>query len=170
MKAGFSLLALSYDSIGEGFEALQKASSQDVIEMIPSASGSTLLISGEAAALEKLREQLPAPSSARLVKSVSEQVAKSWLGLENPPLKSVLVVFESSSLGDVFEAATRLEKSGYVPFDLRLLRGAKPMGYVLATGDGGPVPQTADLHGQLTMIGHPSEALKSFFEVQASNH
>lgn len=169
MKAGSSLLALTYDSIGEGFEALQRVSAQDVIEMIPSAAGASLLISGETSALEKLREQLPAPTSARLVKSVSEQVTKSWLGLENPPLKSVLVVFESSSLGDVFEAATRLEKHGYLPFDLRLLRGATPKGYVLATGDGGAVPPTADLHGQMTMIGHPSEALKSFFEVQASN-
>lgn len=167
MAPGSSLLALTYLSIGEGFEALQKVSTEEVVEFIPSAAGSSLLMSGDASKLEQLREQLPPPSSARLIRSVSEQVTKAWLGLESPPLKSVLVVFESPRLGDVFEAAMRMEQSGYVPFDLRFLRGASAMGYVLATGDGGPVPHTADLQGQMTMIGHPSDALKSFFEIRA---
>lgn len=167
MIAGSALLSVDFDSVGEGFEALQKIAAHDVLEFIPSAAGASLLISGEIASLEKLLPALPAPRHSRMIKSVSETVAKAWLGLENPPLKTVLAVFESSAIGDVFEAAVRLEKTGYLPFDLRLLRGATPKAYVLATGDAGAVPPVADLRGQLTLIGHPSDALKAFFEIRA---
>lgn len=167
MKPGSALLAVNYGSIGEGYEALQKVGKDhDVIEMIPSAAGSTLLIAGEAGALENLLRELPPPESSRLIAAVGEPVARAWLGLENPPLRSVLAVYESSAVGEVFEAAVRFEKQGYVPFDLRVLRGAQAKAYVLATGDGGEVPSVADLRGQLTLIGRPSDALRSFFELQ----
>lgn len=164
MKAGDALLVLTYDLLGTAYQAIQAVQDADVAELIPAAGETTLLLTGASRALVLMEESLPRPLSSRFLENVPASVIEAWLGLRNPPLQSQFAIFESEAIADVFEAAIRLDKAGVVPFDLRILRGAKTKAYVMATGETDAL-FLQDLNGTLTMIPGPSPLLRDFFEI-----
>lgn len=166
MEPGRSLLVLEFPTLGKAYEAAQKIEAPlELVELIPGAEGGALLASGPKEILQdySTRHGL----KGELIDAVAASVLQSYLGLENPPLQGTLIVFESPSVAALFRAAQALSDKGLRPFDLRVQRGGKPRGHVLATGS---VDQTADLvplerRGTWTLIQSPSSALKSLFEL-----
>lgn len=168
MRPGSGLLVLDYAGLGEAYGALQllKTGSVEVVELIPSAGSTILMLSGLRDELILIEKIFPVPRSRHLIESLPERTIDAWLGLQNPPLEMCLAIFESDSIGAVFEASVRFEQAGIRPFDLRILRGATVKAYVFATGEG-EWPNLSDLRGLGTKIQNPSVALKEFFEVSA---
>lgn len=166
MKPGASLAIVETPTLGGGYAAIQGVHEPlEVFELIPSGPGAVVLVSGPGAELAKWIAMFPRENS-RLVLP-SEQVIQSYLGLENPPLGQIFGCFESQRIGDVFEAAFRLEQAGWLPFDLRIQRGATLRASVFATGAGDvKEPRLQDLHGAWTSIKDPSTSLRDFFELR----
>lgn len=165
MEPGRSLLVLELPTLGKTYEAAQKIEAPlELVELIPGADGGALLVSGPKEILQDYATRHG--FRGELIDAVAAPVLQSYLGLENMPLQQTLIVFESPSVSALFRAAQALSEKGLRPFDLRVQRGGKPRGYVLATG---AVEQTAELvplerRGTWTLIQAPSAALKSLFE------
>ncbi|MBX3039887.1 MAG: hypothetical protein KF789_04150 [Bdellovibrionaceae bacterium] len=166
MKVNEGLLVCEMKSLGAAYGVVQHISreSLQVTEIIPTADGAVLLVSGPIDCLVDLLSSANEVVSNRIIPALSAQVIESYLGLKNPPLDKELFVFEGRQIGDVFEAAVRLEAAGAKPFDLRILRGGNPRAYVLATGDAGISFSADGLIGQFSRIENPNEQVRTFFE------
>lgn len=170
MKVGESLLVCDFKFLGAAYDLIHHipADGPAKLDLIPTSEGATLLVSGEINALVDLLRKAKDMNTNRLIENIGPSVIEAYLGLSNPPLSDSLVVFESRMVGDVFEAAVRLESAGYKVFDLRILRGGAPRAYVLATGAQAETPITTEnLSGQLTTFSHPGPRLREFFALSS---
>lgn len=167
MKVNEGLLVCEMKSLGAAYGVVQHISreSLQVTEIIPTADGAVLLVTGPIDALVDLLSSANDVASNRIIPSLSAQVIESYLGLQNPPLDGDLFIFEGRQIGDVFEAAVRLEAAGVKPFDLRILRGGNPRAYVLATGSPSAVFSADGLIGQFSRIENPNQTVSRFFEM-----
>ncbi|HRO66362.1 MAG TPA: hypothetical protein PL182_02225 [Pseudobdellovibrionaceae bacterium] len=167
MKANEGLLICEMKSLGAAYGVIQHISQESlrVTEIIPTAEGAVLLVGGPVDSLVELLRFASEVVSNRIIPSLSKQVIESYLALQNPPLEGNLFIFEGRQIGDVFEAAARLEAAGAKPFDLRVLRGGSPRAYVLATGGAVPSFSTDGLVGQFSRIENPNENVRKFFEI-----
>lgn len=166
MKPGQSLLVLETDFLGRAYEVVHGLpAGVELMELLPSAGGATLLLTGP---LEALRAAIDVRgvSSSDLIEHVPESVLTAYLGLENPPLQEQLLIFESPRAGALFKGAVALSDRGFLPFDLRLQRGgAKVQGYLFATGPKIDFdPSVLESRGVWTRILSPSDQIRALFE------
>lgn len=169
MKVGESLLVCEMKSVGAAYSLMQEMRPElhDTIELIPNSDGAVLMVSGKMDDLLQLLRKANDIFSSRFIENLTPAVIESYLGLQNPPLGERFMLFESRQVGDVFEAACRMESQGLTPFDLRILRGSGLRAYVMGSGPAGAAISTDGISGQLTQIENPNPVLKSYFEISA---
>ena len=167
MKTGSSLLVCEMKSVGSAYSLIQemKPEKHETVELIPNADGAVLMVSGQMDDLLQLLRKANDVFTSRFIENLSPAVIEAYLGLQNPPLSEQFMLFESRQVGDVFEAAGRMEAQGLKPFDLRILRGSGLRAYVMASGPRAASFSTDGLSGQLTSIENPNPVLKSYFEL-----
>lgn len=166
MKAGGALLILELNSVGAAYEVIQGADAAGVesVELISSVSASVVLLSGEEATLKAVAARF-SNAKSKILSNVPEGVIEAYLGLQSPPLTKSFLCFEGPRIAHVFEAACRLHGAGFLPFDLRVLRGGNELKATLLCQGAGTRPDLKDLTGTLTFIESPSTSLKNFFQI-----
>lgn len=155
-------------TLGRAYELLQKISADDVelTEVIPMSEGAALLLLGSDQILQAFTESSDSTvRNLQIIKNFSDTLLEAYLGIKNPPVSGSLMIFESSVMGDVFEAARRLDQAGAEVFDLRILRGGAPKAYLFATGQAGEGFAVEGLVGTFTQIESPQDLVKSYFEI-----
>lgn len=161
-----SILVFETVHLGQAYEALQTLpAGLESFEVISGSGVNLVILQGPEQRLRAYQESLSGTAHPRLVSPWTETLEKARLGLENPQLEKTFIVFESSRIGDVFEAAARLEKNGFNVFDLRVLRGSDLKAHLFATGDSKVGKELSDLHGTLTQIHEPSSFVRQHFEL-----
>jgi hypothetical protein len=168
-----SLGLIQVSSLGAGYEALQVASKMDdlqIHEMIPLSGSSQVLLSGKMESLVRYRKLLRTADLERstFVADPDPRILKAFYHLENHPIKSYLLVFETAFVGDLFEIMQKLFKMGLEVSDFRFPRFTGGKASVTMTGEHfadveKKLESLVSKHIHLTFIEEPSLGLRKYF-------
>lgn len=163
---GSGLLVFEFSSLGAAYQAVHRLPNEaEVIDLIPGATESTVLVSGAPAILATWQKSAELQEArAHLISSLSSNLMNAHLGLSHPALDRSLGIFEGKTVIDTWIAAEQLDRQGCHVFDLRVLRGSRTGSYLLATGDLSPW-QGQGVAGRWTHIENPAKPLADYFDV-----
>jgi hypothetical protein len=137
-KTAEACAILEFSSLGIGLMHMNQMMARDemqVLEMIQTGRGLTLLVLGGREALDELLGTLPSDDRRRnwLVTPYRPQVLRCLASLDQSPVERNLLVLESEEPGFLLQCAHQALAAGIGIVDFKIPRGALPWGHLLLT-------------------------------------
>lgn len=173
------LLVAKFNRIGSAYAFINEIADMhaQVIELVPTATGSNVIVAVEAEehvmqVFQKLTEFDSLEASKKFF-NFPEQILQRYLSTDLDDPEDAIWIAEGSFVGDLFEVALELFENDMAILDFRMLRnGGQDKSYLICSAKDADEAKLTKLASDSmksvswTMISKASESLKSWFLIE----